>query len=203
MKLVLPVLLFLAFCLGGAYYELVYPPVVLKRATGKSLREFAETVATHDRVKISEALQALLAEDAQVRLAVTFFSVTQPDNPAVVQDFTKQAFIPFIDNILYTLTDYFYEPFLGEFKLAEDGKSADVTWTSREWADGVNYYGGNAVNMRFSSDTMCAGKVVFTDRPHVILADCKYNLRSVPKPDEMEKLRNPEALQQLLRDQQR
>jgi hypothetical protein len=175
--------------LGGVYYFLFHPPVVLKRATKEMLATFEAAVDTKTSIAIERALTAMLTEDAQVRLEVQFFSITQQNAPAVVQDFNKPQFIAFIDNTLYPLSDYDYYPVLQSFELADDKQSAQVTFTSKEWGDGKNYYGGTSIEMRFSSDTECQGTVLFADKkPLLKQAVCKVSFRAVPKPSEIGKM---------------
>lgn len=190
---------FAALVAGASYYFLYHPPVVMKRATDKALMQFSEAVATKDRAKVGESLQALLTDDATIHLEVNFFSITGNPPPPMVQDFDKASFIRFIDNTLYPLTDYMYSPNLKKFALAGDKQSAAVTFTSKEWADGSNYYGGIAVNMRFSSDTTCEGKAVFSGKQaRLQQATCSMQFRAVPKPQDLEKLQNMEGMRDYL-----
>jgi len=184
--------------LGIAYYLIFYPPVVMKRAARSALQQFSDSVESKDRSKISASLQNVLSDDATVKLEVNFFSLTG-NVPPMVQDFNKQTFIAFIDNTLYPLTDYAYYPELTSFKLNDDRQSAQVTFKSKEWADGANYYGGTAVNMRFSSDTACEGKAVFAGNiARLSQVTCKMQFRAVPKPQEIEKLQNMESMRDFI-----
>ena len=194
-------LLFVALLIAAvSYYEFFYPPRVLRRAAEDALKQFAGAVASQDRAEVGKALEKFLADDARVTLEVNFFSATR-QVPAMTQDFTKPSFITFIDNTLFPLTDYAYEPEIRDFSLSPDGKMAAVVFTSREWADGNNYYGGLSIATRFSSETTCKGEVGVA--PEGILlqrVDCSMQLRSVPKPGEYQKLRqSPEALQDLIK----
>lgn len=193
----------IAACLlvGWGYYHFLYPPSVLRRATEKTLEGFADSVATHDRAAIGAVLQRSLADAAKIHLEVSFFSLTQTQGKPVTQDFDKAGFIRFLDNVLYTLENYTYQPELQGFTLSKDGASADVTFTSLEWADGTSYYGGVAVGMRFTSTTDCTGRVVFREKaPLLEQASCAVHMHAVPKPEEAVKIQqNPEALRQLLR----
>jgi hypothetical protein len=201
MKWIVTLLVLVALIGAGIYWQFFYPPTVLKRATQTSLTQFTEAVATKDRAQISQALEALLTEDAEVRLEVSFFSVTR-QLPPVVQEFPdRDSFIRFMDNLLYTLSDYAYEPMLQEFKLSDDRAGADVSFSSKQWADGTSYYGGIAVGMRFSStDTLCAGSVRFEgERARLAMADCKLSLMSVPKPGEAAKIQGETLKEYLLK----
>ncbi len=203
MRLV-PIIVAVAAGLGGAYYFFFHPPVVLKRATSQALGQFAASVASQDREKIKQSLQALVADDAKIHLEVTFVALMrQGGAPAVVQDFTKADFITLVDTTLYSLTAYDYQPELQSFALAEDHKTAAITFTSKQYADGNSYYAGTAVNMRYSADVTCEGTASFTkETPQLSQASCKMELRSVPKPGEAQKMQNnPGAIQQLLQEQ--
>jgi hypothetical protein len=182
---------------GLSYYVLAYPPVVLKRDTAAALTSFSQAVATKNREAIGDALELLLTEDAKIKLEVHFLAIGN-QKPAVVQDFNREQFTSFIDNILYPLTDYMYEARLTTFALAEDRASAQVAFTSKEWADGANLYGGVSINMRYSSETQCEGTVTFAPSPRLKQALCRVQFRSIPKPGEANKLRNIEGAREML-----
>lgn len=184
---------------AGSYYFFYYPPVVLKRATGDALEQFSASVATKDRAQVAEALRALLSEDAAIRLEVNFFTLPGQGRPALTERFDKRTFIAFIDNTLYPLADYEYMSHLEEFVLADDKQSAQVVFSSKEWADGNSYYGGAAIMTRFSSQTRCEGEVTFAaDAPQLTQADCVMQFRSVPKPGEAQRLNNMKDLKERL-----
>ncbi len=183
---------------GGGYYYFLHPPSVLKRETEGMLEAFAETVATKDRAQISEHLRALLPTSGTVHLEVHMFSLTEPDRP-MVQDFDQAQFIAFVDNVLYPLTDYAYQPTLESFALNDDG-TAQVAFSSQDWADGISYYGGTGLQVRYSADTACNATLRFEQKQPLIDAlSCAMRLRLVPKPGEAQKLRNPEAMREILR----
>lgn len=181
------------------YFQFFYPPTVLKRATASQLQQFSDAVATQDRTKVTEVLGTMLTDDAKIRLEVTFLHIIQQNNTVWAQDFDKVSFTAFIDNLLYTTHDYNYIPRLANFALSEDRSQAAVTFTSKEWADGNAYYGGIAVDSRFSSETECEGQVRFENQmPRLSQATCKIGFRSVPKPGAADKLKNSESLRDLL-----
>lgn len=183
-----------------AYYSMFYPPVVKRKAAEAALYSFAEAVASHDRGRIGEVLEKHLDGNVSLQLEVQFLSLTQNGSRPVIQDFDKPAFLRFVDNIIYAMEDYGYRARLEHFALAPDGQTAQVIFSSGEWADGKSYYGGVSVMMRFSSDTRCEGAVTFTEAfPRISSLRCVMSLRSVPRPEESHKIReNPEALKQLL-----
>jgi len=199
MKPFIAVLVVLLLMAGGAgYYFFYYPPVLMERATRGTLQQFADAVVTQDRARVGEALQAMLTDDARIKLEIRFFTVGA-QVPPMVQDFDKPEFMRFIDNILFSMTAYGYEPELETFVLSDDARAAAVTFSSRHWADGTSHYGGLSVDMRFSStDGMCKGEVVFEGQtPRLRLADCGMTLMRVPKPGQAEKLRG-EAVRDFL-----
>lgn len=187
--------------ISAAVYGL-YPPLVKKRQVEAALQEFAAAVATKDRTQVNQSLATLLSDAAKIHLEVQRFLVTQPDiSKSALQDFDKPAFILFVDNVLFTMTDYDYAAELADFTLDADKKSASVRFISHEWADGPEHYAGVAVNMRFSSDTECSGRVVLQRKSTQIEElSCVQHLRIVPKPEEAFKMQqNPEVMRQFLR----
>ncbi|NBO19151.1 MAG: hypothetical protein EBV03_08010 [Proteobacteria bacterium] len=190
----------LAMVAGGIYYKFFHVPSLLKAETENALQSFSEAVATHDRAKVGQVLGERLDAPVKIHLEVTWLSLTHKGSAPVKEDFDKSSFLTFVDNILYSLESFSYEPQLEAFHLSSDRASADVVFTSKEWGDGKSFYGGISVMMRFSSDTRCEGKVVFKGgRALLQEANCSMSLRAVPKPEEAYKLQqSPEAMQQFL-----
>ena len=186
--------------LGSVYYSFLYPPHLLYKETQKALEAFAEAVRSQDRAKVGDVLRAHIADDAAIHMEVNIFSLTQNSAKPMSSDFTKQSFLTFMDNVLYPLEHYEYQPELTEFTLNKARDGADVQFTSREWADGHNHYAGVEVGMRFSSETECSGHVLFVQKvPMIDKANCQVAMRMVPKPEEAYKLQsNSEAMQQFL-----
>lgn len=201
MKPLLTILALLILAMaGGLYYQFYYPPSAMRNATEAALQQFADAVDSQDRAKVSDALTHLITDDAKIHLEVNFFSISNPTGGRpMVQDFDKQQFISFIDNILYTLSDFHYEPRLREFALSDDRKTAAVGFASYARGNGPAYYSGVTVTMRFSTDTTCTGRAVFNgDIPKLAEANCNVLLRSVPIDSDAHKLRTPEAIQDFL-----
>lgn len=199
MKIVIPILLIIAA--GLFYYFSYYPPVVLENRTKEALQTFATNVKSKDRVAIGHALQQLLTEDAKIKLDVSFFSLgLSGKNPVVSQEFGKEQFITFIDNIIYPLTDYDFSSELETFVLADNKQSAEVTFTAQIWADGASMYGGISVDMRYSSDVKCEGKVNFTAQSTQLkTARCGLTLHTVPKPGQESKIQSsPDVMREFL-----
>jgi len=186
--------------LGWGYYMFLYPPRQLRVAIKNALEEFAQAVATKDRSKVGAVVDGHLTDNAKIHLEVTFFSLTQKGQIPIVEDFTKKDFMTFIDNVLYPLDTYAYTPTLESFTMNDAHSAADIVFSSREWADGKSHYAGIEVGVRFSSDTVCEGHVVFSGKvPFMDTLSCKISMRTVPKPEEASKLRgNPQAMQQFL-----
>lgn len=186
---------------GGFYYENYYPPNKLKKATQASLNQFAEAVATKDLTKVSEALNTLLTDDAKVNLEVGIFAGITNQTPMTKQEFDKQSFIDFINNTLYSLSDYAYNPKLIKHDASAIASgTAPVEFTSNDWADGNNMYGGLAVAMRFTTDVSCTGTTKFDEAFVVKLsaANCVVKLRQVPKPGQADKFQNMDSVRDLL-----
>ncbi|MCE2927937.1 MAG: hypothetical protein LW823_09920 [Rickettsiales bacterium] len=190
---------------GGAYYFLAYPPVVKKRAAERSLAAFSEAVATKDRTQIGAALTKFLAPDAKIRLEISFISIQTVlgrESPPLVQDFTKETFIPFIDNVLYPLTDYMYNGKIESFELSEDGKQAAVGFANDGWADGISHASGIALNMRYTVKGLCSGSAIFSgEEAQLKDAVCQLQLRLVPKPGELDKVKDMGAMREILTGQ--
>lgn len=199
MKYLLGIIVVLALALGG--YNFFYPPKALERKVAHTLEAIGKTVATKDRTKISEEFRQDLADDVKIHLEVSMFSLSQPTGGNVLtQDFDKQGFITFLDNVLYPLTDYSYEPKLEDFTASADRRSAAIAFSAFAWADGVNLYGGTSIDMRFSSDTNCTGQVGFEQpNPRLHQVSCKMELRAVPKPGQEGKFHNMDTLKDFLK----
>jgi hypothetical protein len=200
LKTIVALVTLLFFMAVGSYYYFLYPPALYERATQKTFDDISKIVATKDRTKISDALKSFITDDAHIKLEVTFFSVFQQNNPVAVQEFEKQSFISFIDNILYSMQDYAFSAQINEFNLSPDHKSATIILHSEPWADGTSYYSSNSMNVRFSADTTCTAKIVFEGK-QVLLDNltCKLRLATLPKSGQEDKLRDPEILKGLMR----
>ncbi|MDX2112838.1 MAG: hypothetical protein SFW63_03795 [Alphaproteobacteria bacterium] len=204
MKYLTVLLLVFTLVAGAAYYFMAYPPVVKKRAAERSLAAFGEAVASKDRAKIGAALGIFLAPDAKVRLEISFITIQTVlgrENPPLIQDFTKDTFIPFIDNVLYPLSDYMYEGRITSFALADDG-AANVSFENDGWADGISHASGVALNMRYTVKGVCSGNTVY-EQEEALLKDavCKLELRLVPKPGELDKVKDMGAMREILTGQ--
>lgn len=169
---------------GGLYYQFFYPPSVMKNNTEAALSRFADAVETQDRAKVSEALQTLLADDAKIRLEVTFSAISSANVRPMTQDFDKAQFIAFLDHILYPMRDYHDRPTLQRFALGEDQVAA-VEWNSSQSGVGPSYYSGVALEMQYSGSADCRGEAIFDQarQPQLKTAACSVLLRSVAKTD--------------------
>lgn len=195
-------LLALALIGGGVFYRYFYPPVVLRHATQEAFEDMEKVVATKDRALIATQIGQFLSPGATISLEVRFFSIVQSNEvPGKSQFFSRSEFIHFVDTLLYSLSDYSAEFEIKRFDLVPDATSAEVEFRSKHWADGHNHYGGIAVATRFSIETECAGKLLFSGRSaYLHHTKCQVDLRSVPKPGEASKIQsNPEALKSLIR----
>ncbi len=192
MKNIASLLIALTLLMGGMGYY--YVSGEKKREAQAALQQFADAVASKDQKKVSAALTQLLTDDAKIHLTVNFFSIGNA-RPAMDQDFDKAQFITFIDNILYSLTDYSYTPSLTSL----NSKTGAVTFHSSEWADGANMMGGVSLNMRYSSSSECTGNVTFENKTaRLTQATCQLQFRQVPKPGQEGKFLDKEGLLGLL-----
>lgn len=175
----------------GAYMLFFTPSARLKSATKQSLQQFSDAVATKDRAKIGAALSATLAEEARIKLVFDAVSITGQAVAPVTMEFDKPGFIAFLDRTLSGMSDYAYESRLESFVPAEDGQSGAVTFASKEWGDNTAMYGANSVAMRLSSKSRCEGTVAWQQgQARLSAASCQMTYGSVPKPGELQKMRD-------------
>lgn len=178
-----------------------HPPLILQRKAEALFKEFSETVATHDREQIRAMLTNYISDKAKITLTVNLsFALNQTAQKQMTQEFDKEAFITFIDNILYSMTSYSYLPLLRVFKVSDDRKSAQIYFDGTENANGPGYYSGVQVGMRFRSTSKCKGSLVI-DGSDVMLdqVTCTLNVRAAPGEGEAKKLPNYQELQQRMR----
>lgn len=201
MRTLIFILVVLLVAGGGIYYYYhIYPPVVLRSQVQDRLAAFDTAVGTKQRGNVTGMLGELLAEDARIGLNVGFYTLSQRHgNTPSAQEFTKESFVAFIDNLLYTLEEYSSLSQLQTFRLAEDRKTATTDFHLQGAATGMSYYGGLGVGMQFSADTNCQADISFAlTPPQMTRLTCEVKFRSSPKPSEVEKLKTPEAYQQLM-----
>lgn len=187
---------------SSVYYFKFYPPSIMHTSIKTALENFNTSMASKDRKKISANLDELLTDNAKIHLEISFLTLTAQGRP-ITQDFEKQNFISFVDNTLYSLSDYDYVGELADFTASNDHKTADFSSTATNWADGISLYGGVGVNLRYSGNTNCKGILNFSENlsaaPKINSLNCTINLRSVPKSGEESKLQNVNSLQDLLK----
>lgn len=205
MKTLLTIFALLLLALGGGlYYQYLYPPSAAKRQVENALKTFAAAVETQDRAKVGAALDALITDDATIRLDVEIMAVTQQTGrKPVSQDFSKAEFIAFMDNILYTVTDYHYYPKLQQLEYRDDGRPMPTVFTAGARGEGSSYYAGVQVMMQFHTDSNCTGQVVVSGgAPQLSQASCHVGLRMIPKSGTNQTLFDNKAVKQMLdRDQ--
>lgn len=167
---------------GAIYCLLFYPPVVLEGKTEAALDRLATSVQLKDRDAVAASFNQLLTADAAIKLDVNFLSFgTQAPKNSLVQEFDKSQFILFIDNVLYPLTNYGYQPELQDFTLSDDRKTAHVTFSSQQWAEGASLMGGVRLGMRYNSHADCKGRVAFEESGVLLKeASCTVSLRPTP-----------------------
>lgn len=181
------------------YLRFFYPPNVLERETKNAIAQFSIGVMSQDRAVVQESLQNLLSDDAKVQLEVSVLQVlNEQGGPVTTQDFDKTSFVTFVDNILYTLTDYNYESWVDRFKLSEDYKTAQFDYSSQAAASGGAYYAGTKIPMRFTADISCGGQVSYdTGNPQITSMHCSVKFRSLPQTSATGKSRPREKVQML------
>lgn len=198
MKNIATLLLVLVVLAGAMVFYHFSDAQVKKRAVLTRLGQWQEAVSTKDREKVTAALSDILSEDARVHLKVEFFSLLG-SRPAMEQNFDRLQFIAFVDNILYSLSDYSTAPSLQNV----DGKTDSFNFTSAEWGDGNNMLGGQAVAMRYGSNTECTGKALFEDNAAKFTeVNCTLQFHQVPKPGQERKILNENGVMDRLGIQQ-
>ncbi len=200
MRIVILIVLLLASVGGYEMYMHFYPPAVMRHLTQQSLDVFSNAMSSKDRAKVAAALRDLLTDDAHVRLEIHFFTMNKNGGPGEAEEFSKPDFLNFIDNTLYSLDDYSFHSQLQDFTPGLRRTSAALSFLGTGEADGLSYYAGAAVAMRFSIEAVCEGNAVFENN-HARLnnVNCKLLLHSLPKAGEEKKVKSPEALKELLR----
>lgn len=164
--------------IGGMVWYYFSDSEVKKREIRASLAGLSQAVASKDRKQVSATLAKLLTDDAKVHLTIEFLSIGNL-RPAMDEDFDKVKFIAFIDNLLYSLTDYRYTPTLKKL----DAKSGKAAFSSVGWADGSGITAGISLDMRYSSETSCEAAVIFEDKTAKLkTADCILQLIQIPRP---------------------
>lgn len=193
MKGVIPLVVMALLLAGGmaAYY--FSEGQSRSREMRAGLRKISDVVATKDRAKIGAALNEFLTDDAQIHLSVQFFAIgNQP--PVMDQQFDKAQFITFIDNLLYSSTDYGNNTQLATL----DVKSSEITFVSNDWADGANMLGGTSIDMRYTLSSECTGTAYFALKAQLQKADCKVSFHQIPKPGQEGKILQKGNLMELL-----
>lgn len=154
----------LLVAVAGGYYYTLYPPLLKQRQVEHALKDFGTTIATKDREKIDTGIKQLLSDSVQIHLEVGFVALNPQHSSNVdSEDFDRDGFISFVDNVLYSLSDYSFSADIQDFKLSADRKTADVTFVAKAWGEGMSYYAGVGSNMRFNSLTTCKSQVEFED----------------------------------------
>lgn len=166
-------LLALAIASAGGYF-LFFAPSAAERQLQSVLDDMQRSVATKDRAKIAEALEALLADDAKITLVISFPSFGNGASKSVVQPFDKTGFIQFIDNILYSMNDY------GFTAKTHGSKARAMLVKGEAWSDGLSYNGGIGIPMRFTTDDQCEMYITGTLPLHIHQMDCQVMLHLAP-----------------------
>ncbi|MDX1975278.1 MAG: hypothetical protein SFT92_06340 [Rickettsiales bacterium] len=185
----------------GIYLQFFSQGAARERAVTALLNSITETVNGQDRAKIGAAFNDALTDDAKVHLAVQFATLAQPDAPAVIQDFDKASFLPFIDNLLFSLSAYQMQYQITEQLPNAVPDELIVRFNVQQSADGNAYYAGITVQSRFMLQGACEMLLRFEGKkPRIANLSCNQRVRNSPKSEEASKLRgNPEAMRALMR----
>lgn len=203
-----PKMYFLGLCaviLYGLYYYYLSPDQRKKWAVESALFELRDAAEASERKRVGYVIEDYLAPSAKVRLNVHFFKMLKPEGAPQSLTFDEPSLINFVDNILYSMQMYRFEPQLDLFELNDDKNIASVAFRADAWSDGETHYAGVKVMSRFSADVDCKARVVYAkgdSDPLIQEMTCDVHVRVVPKADEASKIsQNPEALKQLLLEQ--
>ncbi len=139
---------------GVSYF--IYPSLVMRHKTVQALEELNAAVAARERTKINAALKQMLAERAHIKLNVRFLFASRPNSPPVAQEFDKEHFLAFVDNILYSLEDYRFDARLQDFH-PDKARKAEISFHASGRAKDSAYLS----NMRYDIGADCAGQADF------------------------------------------
>lgn len=174
-------LLITAFAAIAMTYWWYTPQQIAKRQVRALFEEFTQTVNTNDRAKIGAFLKQYLADDALIQLDIgmSVLGVAAGDGVISSQRFTKETFIPFIDNTLYTLETYDFEIYLRRLLLDKDGR-AQIE--AKVWADahGLNHLMGKRIATRWVLKSECEGGAFIAQSPRLHTMYCIINLNQEP-----------------------
>lgn len=180
---------------GGYYYYYVYPPVAAKRITLKLLEKAQLAVASKDKEQIYSMLPVILAPDVNIGLGVSFRYISLEDGAQVTHyRFVDSGyFTDFIRGILRSSTDFgMPKVSLDSFEFVAEQTIAKIEFTSEQWADAQAFFAGEGVNTRYETEVSCNAEVSFLGSdPRIQVMDCNVQLRHIPKPEELEKIKNP------------
>jgi hypothetical protein len=152
---------------------------------GKYDRRTHTVVATRNREEIGKALKSLLADQAHVRLEITYPPIMEGYiMPAEVQDFTKNQFISSFTGYMTPMVQTGFLK-LRDFHLNKDEKTAVIVFDS-QGAD-LLFYGqssGAPMNHR-KMDMACTGQEDVSAK-NILLIDvhCKVYLAEPTQPRE-------------------
>jgi hypothetical protein len=202
MKNIILIVIALGITLGGIYFAFFNPATIMRHAAEAEAQKLNEAFATKDRAKISAALNTLLTDDAHIKLTVEFVSLTQQGQKPMAQDFDKASFITFMDNIIYSLSDYAFGMKVENFALGADKNTAAASLPSWQWGDSTSnsFYAGITTNVRYLGATSCDGTLRFENKiPRLSGATCTLELHVTPRSGEGDALSSPEQLRDMLK----
>lgn len=163
---------------GAGVFWWFSPEQVAKRQVRGLFQQFSETVNTNDRAAVGSFLQQYLADDAVIQLDVSMsvLGVAAGDNMLSKQPFSKETFIPFIDNTLFALDSYTFNIALDTLVLASDGGAADMKAHARSDAAGLNHLMGKRIATKWVLKSDCDGAATLGNAPKLKTMHCVVRL---------------------------
>jgi hypothetical protein len=157
------------------------PTQVAKRQVRAIFQDFSQTVDRNDRKAVRIFLEKNLAEDAAIQLDVSLsvLGVATADGILSKQKFTKETFIQFIDNTLFSLESYAFNMSLKDLMLQSDG-TADIKAVARANASGLDHLRGRRIATRWVLKTKCDGSATLGKSPQLNMMHCTIDLNREP-----------------------
>lgn len=177
--------LLVLFALVGGGFSLFW--FSTQQVTERQLRQEFEAIsaamASQDKDNVGKKLQALIAPDATIQLNVRFsaLAVSMPatEGPGNRQDFTRATFLPFIDNLLFSVKNYEAHGDVGEVIIKDDG-TADVAYTMHASASGNSYAMGTSIPSRWVTRAECKSNIMIGDVLVFKTVVCDVNVAQRP-----------------------
>lgn len=138
----------------GVVMVFVYPYYHIRKQAQQQLDTLTAAVATQKTEEVQRALGAMLKDDAQVQLDVTFFAAPGQQAPAIRQSFDKAGFLRFIDVTMYSVTGSSFTAHVESAAPIMD--SAEILAVFRAEAAGVSPSGMlPGATLKMTADSQC------------------------------------------------